>query len=193
MRSEDEVRVASLRRIHAQDQKAAAEANERLLSDACRAREDRLRFERRQWRLKVLGFLAAVAAWTLLFTAFVVAFSGCSTGMIRVEAIQDSVERICDRHDSYVQQDGELDDVQRESQLLTSHLLRQVIAEAAKDPDVVETEDQRLGGPYLCDYPGPGECGCIPEQGTCTAPCSGCCPSKGCLANCPDKPAKEPQ
>lgn len=191
MRSEEEVRVASLRRIHAQDQKDASEANERLLSDACRAREERLRFERRQWGLKVIGFLAATAVWTLLFIAIVFASSGCSSGMIRVEAIQDSVERICDRHDVYVQQDPNLDDVQRESQLLTSHLLRQVVAEAADEKDVTETEDLCLDS--KCDASGNGSCGCTPEQGTCTMPCSNCCPAKGCRANVPDWPMRGPK
>ena len=57
---------------------------------------------------------------------------GCSTSTIRVEAIADPIRLVADRHDAYIQADDTLSDLERETYLRTTSLLRQVIEEAEK-------------------------------------------------------------
>lgn len=67
----------------------------------------------------------------LLTAAILVLVVGCSTpGKIKVDAIDDLVTAICDRHDKYVSADSALDPAKKESELRSSALLRKVCAEA---------------------------------------------------------------
>ncbi|MEE8494673.1 MAG: hypothetical protein V3S25_11570 [Nitrospirales bacterium] len=56
----------------------------------------------------------------------------CSTSMIQVDAISDTVAAISERHDAYVEADPLLNDLQREAFLMDTEMLQAVIEEAQK-------------------------------------------------------------
>lgn len=60
------------------------------------------------------------------------ALAGCSSNTIRVEAIRDPIRFVADRHDAYVRADESLSDLERETYIRTSRLLRELIEEAEK-------------------------------------------------------------
>lgn len=68
--------------------------------------------------------IAVVALWAFL--------PSCSTNMIQVEAIADTIALISERHDAYVIADETLADGDRASYLLDTELLQAVIEEAQK-------------------------------------------------------------
>ena len=80
-----------------------------------------------RWRTRpTVSILATVAVLAIA------SGGGCSTSTIRVEAIADPVRLVADRHDAYIQADDTLSDLERETYLRTTSLLRQVIEEAEK-------------------------------------------------------------
>lgn len=56
---------------------------------------------------------------------------GCK-GMIHINSIKPSLTIVADRHDRYVRADPGLTSVERETQLRTTELLRQILEEASK-------------------------------------------------------------
>ena len=67
-------------------------------------------------------------ALILLLLTFV---SGCCPGMVRVEAIDGTVDSITERHDAYVEADTTLTDEQKEVYLRSTELLQKLLKEAA--------------------------------------------------------------
>lgn len=61
-----------------------------------------------------------------------VALTSCSTNMIQVSAIANSVADISERHDAYVQADPNLSDLERDVYLRDTELLLYVIEEAQR-------------------------------------------------------------
>jgi hypothetical protein len=58
---------------------------------------------------------------------------GCSTpGKINADAIDDLVDDVCARHDAYVAADPDLDEQHRASDLRSSAILREIVAESKK-------------------------------------------------------------
>jgi hypothetical protein len=75
----------------------------------------------------------------LLLTACLVFLPGCNSHQIDADEVGPLIEKVVARHDAYVTTDPSLTDAQRESQLLSSRLLIEVVREAQKplpDPDV---------------------------------------------------------
>lgn len=69
--------------------------------------------------------LAVVALAVLLLPS-------CATDMIHVDAIDDLIEIVSDRHDVYVEADESLSDDERRRYLRSTEILRGVIEEASK-------------------------------------------------------------
>lgn len=61
-----------------------------------------------------------------------ICFVGCKGGMISVDAIDGSVQKVSDRHDAYVNADLSLSADQKRTFLRTTELLRLVLEEAKK-------------------------------------------------------------
>lgn len=68
---------------------------------------------------------------TLATALLALAATGCSQpGMVSVSAIDAPVNAVCDRHDAYVEADTSLSDLEKETYLRTTTLLRRVVEEA---------------------------------------------------------------
>lgn len=68
-------------------------------------------------------------AW-LLIPVLAVMLAGCGS-MVDATAIKGSTDLICGRHDAYVTNDPTLSDLQRQTYLRSTELLRKVVDEAA--------------------------------------------------------------
>lgn len=62
------------------------------------------------------------------------ALAACAPkNMIDADALNGVLEPVLDRHDAYVEADGDLDPAERDTFLLSSELLRTTVDEARKD------------------------------------------------------------
>ncbi len=68
----------------------------------------------------------------VVFLVPVLFLASCQTGMVRADAIDGPVNRISDRHDTYVREDGSLSDDEKSIYLRSSELLRRIVEEAKR-------------------------------------------------------------
>lgn len=91
-------------------------------------------------RLSTKGW-ATLVLWCLGLTALALALAGCGTpGYIKAEAIQGTLERVVDRHNTYTIEDESLSDLEKRVNLRDADLLLKLVYEAQEPTEEEEDE-----------------------------------------------------